>query len=115
MRRGENDFPLRWPSRRDGLWLHPLVWPNDGCCCLFSHILVCQKTKQKRKGRLMSKKRSKVTIDLPDETIVELLVFAKKHQVSIRQLIREAFKDMTRRDLLTSLTTVSSNISTKVH
>jgi metal-responsive CopG/Arc/MetJ family transcriptional regulator len=63
----------------------------------------------------MSKNRSKVTIDLPDELIAELLALAKKQSVSVRQIIREAFGTLSRQERSSVSATMICNIVKKVH
>jgi hypothetical protein len=63
----------------------------------------------------MSKNRSKVTIDLPDELIAELFVLAKKQSVSIRQIFREVFGTLSRQERSSVSATMICNIVKKVH
>ncbi len=46
------------------------------------------------------KRRSKVTVDLPDDLIQELLIIGKQNHISVRQFIRQAFSDLAGKSII---------------
>ena len=42
------------------------------------------------------RKQSKVTFDIPDDIVIELLEWGKVRGISVRQQIRQVFKDIYR-------------------
>jgi hypothetical protein len=63
-------------------------------------------------GNLNKKRTSQFTIDLPDDMIQEFLEIGRKRGISVRQQIRFVFRDISRRQ---DLSTNSDPFTRKEH